>query len=193
VVVPSTLDDGRAGGVTVIGLMGAAALLLGAAGLAKAIGRVPDRPALVAARIPVLDRWTGPAGARVTGLGELLVAVLALAIGGRLGAALLMLAYLSLAAVSWRMMSVAAGQDCGCFGRPTPISHAHTAVNSLFALACAVGLAIPPGNLASELRTQPWAGLPLILAAVLLAYLGYVVMTIFPELLRTRALVAARP
>jgi hypothetical protein len=176
----------------VIGLMGAAAVLLGAAGLAKAIGRVPDRPAVVAARIPVLDRWTGPASARVTGLGELLIALLALAIGGRAGAALLMLAYLSLTAVSWRMMSVAAGQDCGCFGRPTPVTHAHTAINALFALACAVGVVIAPGSLPSELRAQPWAGLPLILAAVLLAYLAYVVMTIFPELIRARALVAAR-
>jgi hypothetical protein len=186
-------DGARSRGVIVIGLMGAAALLLGAAGLSKAIRRVSDRPAEVAVRMPVRDRWRGPASGRISGLGELFVAVLAVAIGGRAGALLLMLAYLSLTAVSWRMMSVAAGQDCGCFGRPTPITHAHTAVNALFALACAVGLVVPPGTLTSELRAQPWAGLPLILAAVLLAYLAYVVMTIFPDLIRARALVAARP
>jgi hypothetical protein len=177
-------------GVLLIGLIGAAALLLGAAGIAKLSRHAPYRSALAAAQIPVLQRWTGRSAARLAGLAELLLALVAVAIGGRLGAGLLAVAYLGLAAVSWRMMSVAAGSDCGCFGRSSAISHAHTAVNTMFAVIGVTGLFFPQPSLLDAVPAAPWSGIPLVLGTSLLAYLSYVLMAVYPELLRSRARLA---
>lgn len=154
-----------------IGLVGAAALLLGAAGLTKFVRR--------------------RGVVRLSGLVELLVAVLVLVVGGRVGAALLTVAYASLAAVSWRMMSVAPGQDCGCFGRTSAITHAHTAVNAMFALVGATALALAPRSVLAEVQAQQWSGIPLIVGMTMLAYLSYVLMVVYPDLLRSRAQVLA--
>jgi len=166
-----------------IGLVSAAALLLAAAGLAKFRQRSPVRSALSAAGIPGADRLGAATANRLSGALELAVAAVALGTGGRLAAALIAFAYLVLAVLSARMVRREAGQDCGCFARPVAVSHWHTAVNAGCALAGLVALAWPGGSLAGEFGRQPATAAGLLLAAAVLAYLGYLAMTTLPELL----------
>ncbi len=165
-----------------IGLVSAAALLLAGAGLAKLWQRAPLRSAFAAARIPVARRLPAAVATRLAGVLELLVAAAALGFGGRLGALLIALGYAALAGLSARMVAIEAGQDCGCFGRPSPVSHWHTGVNLAGLLIGVAGMLLPPDSLPAELGRHPVTGLAVTLAAVLLAYLGYLVMTALPAL-----------
>lgn len=169
-------------GAVLIGLVSAAALLLAAAGLAKLRQRAPVRSALAAAGIPGAQRLGAKATNRLSGAVELAVALLALLIGGRVGAALIAVAFGVLAALSARMMSIESGQDCGCFAKPVAVSHWHTAVNLSCALAGLIALVQPAGSLISQFGQQPVTASALLLAAAVLAYLGYLVMTALPEL-----------
>lgn len=177
----------------VIGLELAAALLLGAAGLSKLRRPGPARSALTAARLPgatrIPARWVN----RGAGLAELALALAAFLLGGRLAGVLLALAFGSLAAVSARMVRVDRGQDCGCFAKPTPISHWHTVVNAAMALVGLVTAVHPARALPTSFAAAPATGSALVLGAALLAYLAYLSMTALPELLTTAAdLEAAR-
>ncbi|MEO6501982.1 MAG: MauE/DoxX family redox-associated membrane protein [Jatrophihabitantaceae bacterium] len=165
-----------------IGLVSAAALLLAAAGLAKLGQRAPVRSALAAAGIPGAHRLGAKAANRLSGAVELAVALLALLVGGRAGAALIAVAFGVLAGLSARMMSIESGQDCGCFAKPVAVSHWHTAVNLSCALAGLIALVQPAGSLISQFAERPGTAAALLLAAVVLAYLGYLVMTALPEL-----------
>jgi hypothetical protein len=165
-----------------IGLMGAAALLLAAAGLAKLRQRAPQRSAFAAAAVPGLRRLAPTSANRLAGSVELATAVIALVVGGRLGALPLMLGYAVLAALSARMVAIEAGQDCGCFSRPSPVTHWHTGVNCAGLLIGVFGLLLPADSLLGELGRHPVTGLSLTLAAALLAYLGYLCMTALPAL-----------
>jgi hypothetical protein len=165
-----------------IGLVSAAALLLAAAGLAKLRRRTPLRSAFAAAAVPGLARLPAGAATRLAGTVELVVGLVALAVGGRLGALLLAAGYAALTGLTVRMMAIEAGQDCGCFGRPGPVSHWHTGVNLAGLLIGLAGVALPAGSLPAEIGRQPVSGLALGLAAALLAYLGYLTMTALPAL-----------
>jgi hypothetical protein len=181
----------RLQGAVLIGLVSAAALLLAAAGLAKLRQRTPVRSALAAAGIPGADRLGAATANRLSGAAELALAAVALVAGGRLAAALIALAYTVLAVLSARMVRIEAGQDCGCFARPVAVSHWHTAVNAGCALAGLVALAVPGGSLAGELTRRPATAAGLLLAAAVLAYLAYLVMAVFPELLAATRQVGA--
>lgn len=165
-----------------IGVVSAAALLLAAAGLAKLRQQVPIRSALAAAGVPGAQRLTPRMANRLSGAVELGIAAAALLIGGRLGAALLALAFLVLAGLSARMMRIESGQDCGCFAKPVPVSHWHTGVNLGCAAAGLIALVQPAGSLLGRIGEQPVTGSALLLAAGVLAYLGYLMMTALPEL-----------
>lgn len=165
-----------------IGLLWAAALLLAAAGASKLIR--PTGSTLTAARLPGAARLSGPSATRAGGLLEPGVALAALLLGGRSGAGLLVLSYACLAAMSVRLMTVARGADCGCFGRPSRISHWHTVINLGFLSSGLVGLYRPAPALGTVLADRPGYGLVLLLAAMTLAYLSYLTMTALPELLR---------
>jgi hypothetical protein len=116
-----------------------AAALLAAAGAGKLA--VPDgaMAALHDLRLP-----SGRVAARVLGLGEIAVAVVAVAVAGRLGAALLAASYAGLLAVAARAR--ARRVDCGCFGAEAGrVTGAHLAVDGVAATAGLVGvLAWPP-------------------------------------------------
>lgn len=170
-----------------ISLVSAAALLLAAAGLAKIRQPAPIRSALSAAGIPGADRLGAKAANRLSGAVELAVAALALLAGGRVAAASIALAYLVLAALSARMMSIESGQDCACFAKPVAVSHWHTAVNLSCMLAGVVALIAPAGTLISRFGQAPVTASALLLAAAVLAYLAYLVMTALPELLTAAA------
>lgn len=165
-----------------ISLVSAAALLLAAAGLAKLRHPSPTRSALEAAGIPGARRLGARAANRLSGAGELVVATVALLSGGRVAAASIALAYLVLAALSARMMSIESGQDCGCFAKPVAVSHWHTAVNLSCMLAGVVALIAPADSLIGRFSHAPVTASALLLAAAVLAYLAYLTMTALPEL-----------
>lgn len=176
-----------------IGLQVAAALLLAAAGWIKLRRPSATRSALTAARLPGARILRPRLVNRGFGLIELAVAVVALLVGGRPAAGLLAASFGLLALVSARMVRLDRGQDCGCFARPTPISHWHTAVNLGLALVGAVGLIRPTESWFTQLGVTPTSHAALLLGAIVLAYLGYLVMTALPDLLTTVAdLEAAR-
>jgi len=115
-----------------------AAALLAAAGIGKLA--VPDgaMAALHDLRLP-----SGRVAARVLGIGEVAVAVAAVAVAGRAGAALLAVAYAGLLAVALRAR--ARRVDCGCFGAQAGrVTAAHLGVNGAAALGGLAGLAWPP-------------------------------------------------
>src|SRR3954447_4746902 len=83
---PAEQRKRRAAGGILIGLVSAAALLLAAAGLAKLRQRAPLRSAFAAAAVPGARRLPPALANRLAGSVELALAVLALGVGGRLGA-----------------------------------------------------------------------------------------------------------
>ncbi|MFL6161377.1 MAG: MauE/DoxX family redox-associated membrane protein [Jatrophihabitantaceae bacterium] len=162
--------------------MSAAALLLAAAGLAKLRQRAPLRSAFAAAAVPGARRLPPALANRLAGSVELALAVLALGVGGRLGALPITLGFGMLAVLSARMVAIEFGQDCGCFNRPSPVTHWHTGVNLAGLLIGVLGLLFPGRSLLAELGRQPVTGAALLLAAAVLAYLGYLTMTALPAL-----------
>jgi len=176
-----------------IGLVSAAALLLAAAGLAKLRQHSPTRSALAAAGIPGADRLKPATANRLSGAVELTLAAVALVAGGRLAAVLVALAYAVLAVLSWRMVRIEAGQDCGCFARPVAVTHWHTAVNAGCAVAGLLGIGWPGRSLAGEFGRHPATAAALLLAAATLAYLAYLAMAALPELIAATRLFATEP
>jgi hypothetical protein len=81
---------------------------------------------------------------------------------------------------------------CGCFGRPdTPATGLHIFLNLVF-LVAAVAVALRPPHLtelASLLQHQPWSGVPLLLAAVVGTWLGYLALSALSSLEAARRLV----
>lgn len=165
-----------------IGLLSGAALLLAAAGVAKLRQRAPIRSAFTAAAVPGARRLPAGLANRLSGTVELAVAVVVLGIGGRLGGLLIAVCYGLLAALSARMLAVEFGQDCGCFNRPSPVTHWHTGVNLAGALIGGLAVLLPARSLPAELGRQPVTGSALLLASAVLAYLGYLTMTALPAL-----------
>jgi hypothetical protein len=68
---------------------------------------------------------------------------------------------------------------CGCFSTPdTPATRTHVAVTLGFAVSAAVVAAgVPAGWITHVLADQPWRGVPVVLLAVLCAWLAYLAMT----------------
>lgn len=165
-----------------IGLLSAAALLLAAAGLAKLRQRAPVRSAFAAAAIPGARRLPAGLANRLSGMVELAIAATVLGVAGRLGGVLIALGYGLLAALSARMTAIEFGQDCGCFHRPSPVTHWHTGVNLAGALIGVLAVLLPARPLPAELSLHPVSGAALLLASAVLAYLGYLTMTALPAL-----------
>lgn len=153
-----------------------ASLLLAVAGAAKLVNPAPTGVALRTLRLP-----SSAIVVRLVGATELVVGVATLALGGRLLALLLGLAYLSFAVVV--VVSVRRGDtaSCGCFGRvDTPPSLLHAAVNASLGTA-GVGAAVAGlADLGTILADQPAAGLPYLGLVGLATWATYLVLTILP-------------
>jgi hypothetical protein len=147
--------------------VGAAALLLLAAGAAKVVD--PSRTAVALAALG----WAVPAGVvRAGALGEAVLGAATLAVGGRVTAALVALSY---AGFGWFVVAaLRAGTpigSCGCFGRAdTPPRWAHVAVDAAFAGAGLAGAVVGVDPLVGA---PAWA----VAAALAAAGAGLVVLT----------------
>ena len=156
-----------------------AALLLAAAGVAKAIDPTMTVGALRGFGIPV------PSFA-VRGLGivEALLAVAAAVTGapslavGVAGSYLLFSAFVVIA----RARRLPIG-SCGCFGRvDTPPSWLHVVIN-LAAAASAVAVAVRDGaGLTPTLGHQPLAGIPFLALIAVGTYAAFTALTVVPQL-----------
>jgi len=146
-------------------LIGALSLLLGLAGFAKARHPGPSTEALRAAGIP------GPGiVARTVGTCELVIAAAGLAFPGRLGGAIVAVAFGCLALGAW-VASRGAGQvACGCFGDADGAAFGprHVVTNLLCAVAAGGAVLAAPSSLAERFSRHPDAAVvTLLLAAVL--------------------------
>lgn len=157
----------------------AAALVLGLAGAVKATRPDPTRIALRSAGLP------GPAWlARAIGGGELAVAGYALAVGGRMAAALVAAAYVAFAVFAEVVRRRSRGRaSCGCFGASdAPVGTLHV-VADLVVAAVVVGAVVDPtAGIGAVATDTPAAGVPFVAATLLLAWLLQVLLTAVPEL-----------
>jgi len=175
-----------------VGLLWAAAVILGVAGGGKLIRPGPTIQAIRAADVPGEFFFASKFAVRILGLVEIGIAIAVLGGGGAVPAALLSVSYLALTVVAWRMIRVAPGQDCGCFGSSSePISRWHLIVNGAF---CGVGAAAvfwPQPSVFDEVGQAGAQGILLLGLAFLLAWLCYFLMSALPALMNLRAKVAA--
>ena len=161
------------------GVLFAAALVLGVAGVAKVATPDGTRVALRTAGLPS-GRWVS----RLLGLAELAIAATALVVAGRLGAALVALAFLGFAGFSALLLTRSRGKaSCGCFGGvDSPITRIHVVLNIVLAAAVAACIANPVPSVTATAADTPWAGLPFALLVVLLAWVLQVAFTTLPAL-----------
>ncbi|MCU1357528.1 MAG: hypothetical protein JWM89_2946 [Acidimicrobiales bacterium] len=158
----------------------AAALLVALAGIAKLSRPAAARVALRTAGLP-----STAVVVRALGAGELLLAGVVLAVGGRLGGALIAAAYLAFAAFAAFLASRSRrAVPCGCFGSGSaPVGPLHVGVNLALAAVGAAAVVRPSDDLVSVARATPLAGIPFVGFTVLLTWLLLVLLTALPELL----------
>lgn len=156
-------------------LVGAAGLLLLAAGGAKVADPSRTAGALGALGLPV-----GPTVVRAGAGGEAALGAVVLVVGGRVPAALMAVSFAAFAA--FVVVALRSGRPvgtCGCFGRAdTPPRPSHVAVDVLFAAAGVAGAVAGIGPMID-------ASLPEIGAAVAVAAGAYVVFTRAPATVTT--------
>jgi hypothetical protein len=120
----------------VTALVGAAALLLLAAGALK----VAD-PSAAATALAARGRPVPPAAVRAGGVAEAALGAAPRALGGRPLAVLVAVTYAAYAL--WVAAALRSGAPCGCFGEPdTPARPAALVVDVVLALAAAVGAVV---------------------------------------------------
>jgi hypothetical protein len=180
-----------------IGIYFVACGLLTLAGLAKAV-RPGDTARALVQLVPGAVPW-GPSfnfmrrAVRVGAVVEAAVGVCALLLPRPMTAALVAVSYtLFVCIVAYARRHGGPLSTCGCFGRPdTPATGLHVVLNVVLA-ASAVAVALhPPGStaLTSLLTTQPWAGVPLVLASGVGVWLAYLALSPLAALEATRRLV----
>jgi hypothetical protein len=168
------------------GIVFAAALLIALAGVAKITRPAATQVALRTAGLP-----SSRPAAQLLGVVEVAIAVVALAVAGTAGAALVAASYLGFAAFSAQLLRRSRGTaSCGCFGGDdAPVTRLHVWLNAVLAAAALLSLADPAPPIWEAAADTPWAGVPFVLLVLALAWLLLVALTVLPSVLAT----AARP
>lgn len=139
-----------------------AAVLLGAAGAAKAVAPEPASAAL--ARLQLYHR---PWAVRLLGLVELVVAVSAFIVGGTVPATALAALYAGFALVAAAMVRSGSGEPCGCFGRiEMPATSRHVVVNILAVAAGLVAASWPVEAIDKLFDARQWLFAPFAVVVV---------------------------
>lgn len=157
----------------------AAATLLVVAGAPKVVKPGTTILALRSMRLPAAG-WL----VRLLGAVEVLIGTTAIAIGGRLLAALVAASYAGFAAfVATAMVRGGVVSSCGCFGKPdTPPTHLHMVMN-VAAAALATAVAVDPlAGLGEVVADQPLAGLPFLTLTATCVWFAYLALTALPTL-----------
>jgi hypothetical protein len=164
------------------------AVVLALAGARKLMDPASTQGALREMGLP----WRGPIVAALA-VGEILVGVAVLAVGGTLTLLALAAWYLGFAA----FVAVALRRDvplasCGCIGKEdTPPTWVHLAIDLFFGVVALVAAFDPYGSVVDLLDGQPWAGVPLIGYVAVGVYLTYVALAVLPVTLEAARLVRA--
>jgi hypothetical protein len=175
-------------------LAAAAAVLLGLSGLAKVRTPMPA----VATITRVLPRTRRRRGAltnsvRIGGVVEALIAVAFLSFGGQITAALLAGCYLVFTAVALRLATDGGHTPCGCFGAAdSPVGVSHVALDLIGLTAAVAGIVVPVGAGAGLLADSALVAVIGSAQVLLLAWLGYLVITALPALAALRRLEEVR-
>ena len=170
-----------------VGVLWAAAAVLGLAGLAKLRHPEAAAAAVTAARLPWRPMLGTTIAMRSVGAAELAVALAVLGLGGRWPALLLAAGYASLTVVAVRITRQAPTQPCGCLGNATqPISRGHLAVDIAGLTVGLTATVVPQPSLPALLTAAPGATAAVVIAAALLTWLALLAMTALPELTRVR-------
>jgi hypothetical protein len=148
-------------------LVGAAALLLLAAGAAKAAD-----PSRTAGALAVMGWPASPVLVRAGAVGEAVVGAAALVVGGWFVLALVALSYAAFTVfVVAALRSGAPVGTCGCFGQPdTPPRVRHAVVDGTLAVAAGVGVVV---GVEPVVEARPAVAV----GAALVAVAGYVALT----------------
>ena len=167
-----------------------ACLLLGAAGVAKAIDPTMTVGALRGVGLRVPNR-----AVRAVGGVEAALSFAAILTGDSILAILVAASYLAftgfVAIALFRHLPIG---SCGCFGKvDTPPSGLHVLVN-LGAVVASVGMAVGHGRgLVTVLAHQPLAGIPFLVLGAVGTYAAFTALTILPTMIRVpRSRVDAR-
>lgn len=162
------------------GLVFAAALLLGAAGVGKAVSPGATRIALRSAGLPA-----SPLVARGLGVVEVLITVAALIVGGPVATGLVAASYLGFGWFARRLDTRARGAaPCGCFGASSaPVGTLHVVLDLLIAAGVAVAALDAPGPIWDAASGTPGAGVPFAGLVLLLTWMLYAALTALPEAL----------
>jgi hypothetical protein len=157
----------------------AAALLLGIAGIGKALRPDATRVALRQAGLPA-DPWS----ARLLGVVEFAAALGAVVVGGWLHATFIVAFYLGFAWFARRLERRTRGQaPCGCFGNSSaPVGTVHVGINLAVAAVVAGAIVWPADGIAVVTSETPWAGVPFLSLTALLTWMLYVSLTALPTL-----------
>jgi hypothetical protein len=153
--------------------LAAAGVVLATAGVAKLRAPGPAAQALAIARLP-----SGEPLVRVASLLEFAAGAYAVAAGGRVAGAVVLLAFVGFIAVTARLGREA--RSCGCFGSDdAPTSRWHLALCALFAGVGGCAVAWPPRAIAA-------AGGPLTVAIAVAAAggAGYAAKLVYTDLPR---------
>lgn len=155
----------------------AASLLLGAAGIGKALRPNATRVALRQAGLP-----SDPYSARLLGVVEFAAALGAVVVGGWLHAAFVSAFYLGFAWFSWRLAARTRGQaSCGCFGDASaPVGPLHVGINLAVAAVTALAIAWPAEGISTVPADSPWAGVPFLALTALATWMLYAALTVLP-------------
>lgn len=165
--------------MTFIGLYLAAAMLLGVAGVAKAVR--PAESALALGRLVPGLAGVASFVVRVLAVAEAAVGLLALVWLARLPAVLVAVSY-GVFAVAVLVVRARGGPlaTCGCFGGiDTPPTVTHAVVDAAAAAsAVAVAAQAPQRLLSAVLASEPLHGIPLLLGSAVTALLAFVAMSL---------------
>lgn len=167
-----------------VGPLFIAAILLVVAGAPKVADPGDTTRAIRSVGLPATDGLV-----RILAVGEVVVGITVVAVGGPVPAALLATLYAGFAA--FIVMAITRGgavASCGCFGTPdTPPTYAHLILNvGAAAVGGAAALSGAPG-LVDVLTTQPAAGVPFLGFVALGGWLGYLALTLLPRLQAAKA------
>jgi hypothetical protein len=95
---------------------------------------------------------------------EIAIAVIALVVGGTLGALAVTFAFVAFTLMMYLLVRKGSSASCGCFGQAdTPPSSLHVVANAICAALAAAAAALDVVSIEALLSDQPAAGIPMLL------------------------------
>ena len=156
-----------------------AAALLVAAGVPKVTEPGDTARAMRSVGLPTSELFV-----RILAVAEVSIGLAVIAIGGPIPSLLLGLIYLGFAGYIILAMSKGGSiASCGCFGKAdTPPTYGHLLLNIAAGTVGIIGAIGDPPDAVALLGDQPAFGVPFVAFVLLGAWLGYLTLTLLPQL-----------